>query len=226
MPEHGPEHETEGVIQFSYTLDAPVRGKGPPEPALALLNGWRRTLRRLELIGQDPARYGGLGFGNLSLRDPSDAAAFFISASQTGGVPELGRAHIVRVHGWDFAAFSVAATGRAPPSSEALTHAMIYEADVRIAWVIHVHSPEIWRAAPLLGLPATAPDAGYGSPAMAASVRELLDMRSERPLVFVTPGHADGVFGAGDDIATLGPKLIAVLTEACAHEGAAGGEHR
>jgi hypothetical protein len=209
-------HESEGVIQFDFTLRPPQPGERAPHRLLAPLNGWRRTLRRLGLIGQDPARYGGLGFGNVSLRDPSDATAFFISASQTGGLPHLEAEQMVRVSGWDFTTFSVVATGQVAPSSEALTHAMLYEADARIAWVIHGHSPMIWQHAASLGIPATAADAGYGSPAMAASVHKLLAQHRERPLIFVTPGHEDGVFAAGDDIAALGPALIGVLTRACA----------
>ena len=57
----------EGVIKF----DLDYR-EGPPVSAdyLTELNAWRTIFCRLGLLGQDPARYGGLGFGNLSRRYP------------------------------------------------------------------------------------------------------------------------------------------------------------
>ena len=52
----------EGVIRFDLEFTA-----APPVtiPGLDELNAWRRILRQLGLIGQDPDRYGGYGFGNL-----------------------------------------------------------------------------------------------------------------------------------------------------------------
>ena len=57
----------EGVIRFDleFTAVSPVT-----IPALDELNAWRRILRQLGLIGQDPSRYGGYGFGNISRRLP------------------------------------------------------------------------------------------------------------------------------------------------------------
>lgn len=61
----------EGVIRFGleFTAAAPVS-----IPCLGELNAWRRILWQLGLIGQDPGRYGGYGFGNISRRiQPYDA---------------------------------------------------------------------------------------------------------------------------------------------------------
>jgi hypothetical protein len=205
-------HETEGVVQFRYTLVAPAAPTTIPGERLAALNGWRGILAAEGLIGRTPARYGGLGFGNLSVRDGD--RAFYISASQTGGVGTLTAEHVVRVSDWDFAAFAVTAAGSAPPSSEALTHAMIYAADGQCTCVLHVHSPAIWRHAARLALPATDAAARYGSPAMAASVSALLGRFPTRPLLFVTPGHEDGVFVAGAGLDATGNALLAVLRRA------------
>ena len=55
----------EGVIKYTIEHSA-----APPLPAsdLAALNAWRKILNQLALIGQDPARYDGIGFGNISCR--------------------------------------------------------------------------------------------------------------------------------------------------------------
>src|SRR5581483_9370224 len=57
----------EGVTKFdlAYTPSAPL-----PMTSVAALIAWRMILWRLGLIGLDPARYGGVGFGNVSARLP------------------------------------------------------------------------------------------------------------------------------------------------------------
>ena len=81
----------EGVIKFDleFTPAPPVS-----VPGLEELNAWRHILRQLGLIGQDPARYGGCGFGNVSRRlppydAPQNQRAFIVSGSQTGHLQEL-----------------------------------------------------------------------------------------------------------------------------------------
>jgi L-ribulose-5-phosphate 4-epimerase len=185
--------ETEGTIRFAYGLEPP---EGPVTDAATLQNlrGWRAVFRRLSLLGQDAERYGGLGFGNLSARDTRAGEAFVITASQTSGAPDLTEEDLVRITHSDPGRFWVDAIGHQPPSSETLTHAMVYQADSTIGWVFHVHSPDIWQRAGELALPATAGDVPYGSPAMAAAVAELLAEHADRPITFVTLGHEDGVF--------------------------------
>ena len=92
------------------------------------------------------------------------------------------------------------AEGPVKPSSEALTHGLLYALRPSIGYVVHVHSSEIWRAAGKLGLPGTDPSAAYGTPAMTEEVRRLL----KGPLsgdtgVFVMLGHDDGVVSFGPD---------------------------
>lgn len=55
--------EREGVIK--YRLDF-TPAEAVDENALTALQQWRLTLYQLGLIGQDPERYGGLGYGNIS----------------------------------------------------------------------------------------------------------------------------------------------------------------
>ena len=202
--------ETEGVIQFEFDLE---QAQGPPAEAciLQMLLAWRTVLRRLRLLGREPGRYGGLGYGNLSARDPERPGEFVITASQTSGIRNLDADGLCRIRDFDFARFRVSAAGTRPPSSESLSHAMIYDADPDVGWVFHVHSPEIWRRAEALDIPATAADVAYGSPAMAGAVAELLATNNERPLTFVTLGHEDGVFACGGNAEETGASLVSLL---------------
>jgi hypothetical protein len=207
--------ETEGTIRFAYALEPPA-GAVAGIDTLRALGAWRALFKRLELLGQDPTRYGGLGFGNLSSRDRHRGDEFVITASQTATAPTLADEDLVRITHSNPGRFWVDAVGRQPPSSETLTHAMIYQADASIGWVFHVHSPEIWRRADELELPATAVDAPYGSPAMAEAVSQLLARHPSRPFVFATLGHQDGVFACGASADDTGSALMRVLARALA----------
>ena len=205
----------EGVIQFAYNLASPS-GEGVDDEIAATLNAWRNILRNLHLVGQDAGRYQGLGFGNISARLSPETPEFVISASQTGAVDELSSEHLVRVTDWNLERFWVEAEGAQPPSSETLTHAMIYSADPRIRWIMHGHDPHIFGAA--LGLPHTAKHVGYGSPEMTAAVAALLDENQSRPLVFATLGHTDGVFSCGPTARDTGGLLVSYLAKALSLE--------
>jgi ribulose-5-phosphate 4-epimerase/fuculose-1-phosphate aldolase len=210
--------EQEGVINFAYDLQ-------PPDAAIAQdelsspLGSWRSIFKRLGIIGQDAARYGGFGFGNLSGRDPDKPGEFVISASQTGLLTSLQDKHLVRITGYNLDRFWVDAMGRRPPSSETLTHAMIYAADPRIGWVFHCHCPEIWRQAATLAIPCTDADVAYGSQEMVGAVAELLDKHQSRPLLFATLGHEDGVFSCGPTARDAGGLLVSYLAKALAATG-------
>ena len=207
--------EQEGVIKYhlSHQPEAPVA----PE-AVADLIAWRRILHRLDLIGEDPNRYGGFGFGNLSVRLPATGGArypFLISGTQTGALPELGPEHFATVIDWIPHENRILSKGPIQPSSEAMTHAGIYALDQRTRAVIHVHSPHIWQAARWLGLPQTPADADYGSPTMAQAVRDLLAQReNRRRRVFVMLGHEDGVVAFGPSLSQAGCALLTALAEA------------
>jgi hypothetical protein len=142
--------DEEGVIKFDlYHQEAPLAWDG----LLTELNVWRNLLFELGLTGQDPSRYGGLGYGNVSIR--AAKAEFIISGSQTGGIRELGDAHYVLVTHADSERNRIESMGPIRPSSESMTHAAAYAAYPWIQCVLHVHHPSIWRAAERMGLPAT-----------------------------------------------------------------------
>ena len=57
--------EREGVIK--YSLDFTDGALGEPA-SLGVLDAWRSIFKDTGLLGEDPGRYGGYGFGNLSVR--------------------------------------------------------------------------------------------------------------------------------------------------------------
>jgi len=192
---------------------------------LADLNAWRKLLHKLGLIGEDPHRYGGVGFGNLSIRVPPfdvppRARRFLITGTQTGGKPELSAADYSLVTHSDPERNRLVAEGPVAPSSEALTHGMVYELDERLRVVMHVHSPDIWRHADELGIAATSRRAAYGTPEMAAEVRQLLQTRAARGRILVMGGHEDGVISFGETADKAGRTLCDWLLKAfkLAHE--------
>ncbi len=203
----------EGAIRFAYDLKPPTTQVAGDE-MLQQIRAWREILIRLGGVGQTPERYHGLGFGNLSARDADQPEEFVITASQTGGVRHLTDEDLTRVVGCNLDRFWVDSQGHQPPSSETLTHAMIYAADPRIEWVFHCHSPELWQAATTLALPTTALDVDYGSPEMVLAVAELMASHHSRPLVFATLGHEDGIFSCGATARDTGGLLVAYLARA------------
>jgi len=197
---------TEGVTKFQLDYRA---APAPATADIATLNAWRSILWRLGLIGLDARRYGGVGFGNVSCRYGSQ---FIVSGTQTGGIARLDARHYVLVEQADPARNRVVARGPIAPSSESLTHAMVYALDAAVQYVFHVHCPEIWRHAAALGLPAAARDVAYGTPAMAAEMGRLYATGQFRAQgIVVMLGHEDGVISIGRDADEAGLRLLAAL---------------
>lgn len=207
----------EGVIRFDlqFTHAAPLSWTEVCE-----LEGWRRVLYRLGLVGCDPQRYGGAGYGNVSRRLPPydhGDPRFVVSGSQTGSLPSLTARHYAVVTRCDPAGNRVFAEGPLAPSSESLTHGMLYRLDRSARYVFHVHAPDIWRHAATLGLVVTSPAAGYGTPDLAAELARLLGDGSTRPWpVLAMGGHEDGVIAYGDTAEAAGCALLGVLARSLA----------
>ena len=211
--------DREGVIRFRLEFT-----EARPEAAETLveLRAWRRLLCKVGLIGQAPARYGGLGFGNLSLRLRADSPSegqprFVITGSQTGGYTDLGPEHFAMVVAWDIDENLVAARGPIQPSSETMTHAAIYGADEGVRCVMHAHSPDIWSRARDLGIPTTSSAATYGTPAMAREVERHVRAEPARRVV-VMGGHEDGVLAWGPGVEAAGITLLTTLVRAMRHQ--------
>lgn len=199
--------EQEGVIQF----DLHWQQTGVIQADLSALNAWRAILWKLELIGQDPLRYDGIGFGNVSQRVAS-SNQFIISGSQTGHIEQLDEQHYALVTNFDADNNRVVAEGPVQPSSESMTHGVIYQLDASVNCVLHVHSPDIWNAASALSLPLTRSDVAYGTPEMAAEVSRLFSETDARTRgIFVMAGHRDGVVAFGTTPEAAGVSLIKTL---------------
>ena len=209
-------NEKEGVVK--YTLQYSV-GPAIEFSGLAELNAWRKLLYKLGLIGEDPNRYGGVGFGNLSIRvppfvAPPRARRFLITGTQTGSKLELSSSNYSLVTHSDPEGNRLVAEGPVAPSSEALTHGMVYALDEHIRVVMHVHSPDIWKHADELGIAATSRRATYGTPEMAAEVRQLLQTGAAHGHILVMGGHEDGVISFGETTDEAGRALCDWLLKA------------
>jgi len=202
----------EGVIKFALDFTP-----GPPPLAAALgeLNAWRQIFVQLGLLGQDPNRYEGLGFGNLSRRLAAGGSAFVISGTQTGGLARLQPEHYVIVQECHPDTNRVRAAGQIKPSSEALSHGIVYNHAPHLDWVMHLHSPTIFARHQQLGLAATDPAAAYGTPAMATEIRRLLDrLDLDEPQLIVMAGHEDGILACGQTADQVGSLVVRTLAEA------------
>jgi hypothetical protein len=207
----------EGVVQFNLTF---LPADPLPAAMLRSLNAWRQILYRLGLVGQDPHRYGGLGFGNVSIRvESSHATSFIISGSQTGGMVRLFPEHYTLVKTFDPATNCVVAEGVVGPSSESLTHGSLYRLDHTIGAVIHAHSPEIWTQTDSIGIPVTRRDVHHGTPEMAEEVCRLFQNTPVSVLkIFAMGGHEDGIVAFGSSIEQAGLTLVRSLALATARE--------
>ena len=208
----------EGVIQYQlrYHLDHNSQCE-----ILAELNSWRSYLHRLGLIGQDSARYDGLGYGNISHRLQFGQNRFIISGTQTGHLPLLCREHYVTVEQADVSTNTIDAHGPIKPSSEALTHGALYQAHGRIQAVIHVHSPLLWHQVEALDLPFTAAHIPYGTKAMADAVcccvNESVKQNRNLNGLIAMLGHEDGIVAYGSSLREAGEALLDALVRANHH---------
>lgn len=205
--------DREGVVQFSLTF---IPSDPPSTELIGGLNSWRQILFRLGLIGQDSHRYGGLGFGNVSIRVVSEnSESFLVSGTQTGGVSRLCPEHYAFVTACDPETNHVVAKGVVRPSSESLTHGILYRMDRSVGAVIHAHSPEIWHHADAIGILSTPGHISYGTPEMAEAVVKLLQGVGTGSLkIFAMGGHEDGIVSFGPSIEEAGMTLIRYLARA------------
>lgn len=204
----------EGVIKFDLRFTT-----GPPVALATLteLENWRHILWKHALIGQDPVRYQGYGFGNISQRtgprdQPRGKRRFVISGTQTGHLEVLDNRHYACVTAYDAATNQVIAEGPVKPSSESMTHGVIYDLDSELRAVLHVHSPDIWNSATSQGIPATSAAVEYGTPEMSREVERLYSQSNVRNKgIFSMGGHEDGIVAFGRTVEEAGTTLLTAL---------------
>ena len=95
------------------------------------------------------------------------------------------------------------------PSSEAMTHASVYESNPKANAVIHVHHKGLWSKALREGIPSTVPGVEFGTPEMALEIRMLFNegKRMECGLI-VMAGHEDGLISFGRNMDEAGEIMM------------------
>lgn len=196
--------EQEGVVKYTLQhVSAPITAPAELPELLAI----RRHLRALGLIGADAH---GVGFGNLSVRLYA-SPRFLITGSQSSGLAEVDQRNFAIITVVDLDRNFLKSTGETPPSSEALTHAALYQVNSAIRAVIHVHAGEIW-AAWRNRLPTTREDVAYGTPEMGYEMIRL-HKRSAigRQGVVVMGGHQDGVIAFGPTLTAAAGEITKLI---------------
>lgn len=191
----------EGYVKYHCTWN-------PAEPlevsSIQALNFWRNKLFQLGLIGKYE---NGIGFGNVSVRGGIDRQ-FIISGTSTGGIAELDESHYTTVIDYDWKKNTVTCEGPIQASSEALTHAAIYEANPHTNAVIHVHHRLLWERL-MYRVPTTRENVAYGTPEMA---EEIIRLCREEGLVdkqiLVMSGHEEGIIAFGSCLDRSGDLLL------------------
>ena len=182
---------TDGVIKYSIEHQTAETSLFSGYEQLEAL---RTRLFTLGLIGEKD----GIGYGNLSMRHEG-SRSFFITATQTGRKHTLSREYYTYISDYDFSTFKVISQGTHKPSSEALSHAMIYAIDDRIRAVIHIHSLALWKFMKSKNDLATT--AEYGTAEMVEEIAGLytnLDPMMNN--AFVMKGHEEGIITFGRSV--------------------------
>jgi len=212
----------DGVIKFQLDHEERLLEQPQLEIGIEELEAWRSIFKQLGIIGQDEGKYDGYGFGNLSQRT---ASGFLISGTQTGYIGKTTLADYAEVTDWNPLTNSVCSRGMVKPSSESLSHAVIYEMhsegqsegqseeESLVGCVFHVHSPEIWQKAMDLQIPTTDPDIEYGTPEMAEAVQKIV-AENGLPSVLSMGGHEDGIIAYGRSLSETGLVLMQTLAQA------------
>lgn len=214
QPPSTPTLQAEGVIKFNLEFQ-PARGQA--YELVAELSAWRRLLYLLGLTGRDAFRYDGLAYGNVSTL--SNTGRFIVSGTGTGAKEWLDADDFCLVLDFELENNFLRAEGPVQPSSEALTHAAIYNANPQARSVFHVHAPEIWRNARGLGLYVTDRSIAYGTPEMGKAIG---GASTGSAGIIAMGGHEDGIVSFGDNTESAALMLLKTLTRAIQMDLAAG----
>ncbi|MEL6590147.1 MAG: class II aldolase/adducin family protein, partial [Bacteroidota bacterium] len=166
-----------------------------PESCWQELSHYRQLFYQENFIGWDNELE--VGFGNLSLKAQQTDVGFYISGTQTGGLPKLDQRHFCRVDRYDIDANQLWCSGPIKASSESLTHAAVYEANPHYQAVVHIHHRGMWEYF-FDHLPTTSLQAAYGTPEMARAIQAYISESSNPPSqLVIMGGHQDGILAFG-----------------------------
>ncbi len=195
----------DGVIKYHVQHR---NSKTPDFAQYTELEALRSRLFSLGLIGETPD---GIGYGNLSFRNKGERS-FTITATQTGKQSKLNPAEYIRITDYDFDTFTVFSEGEFKPSSEALSHAMIYEVHPDIQAVIHIHARPLWQM--MIDTHTLATTAEYGTADMVHEIANLYQSRDPfKHNAFVMKGHEDGIITFGKGIKESELKLYQLIQQ-------------
>ncbi len=193
----------DGIIKYNFDFT-------PSEPLEDHL--WkdieqiRKRLYALKLIGINDE---GIGYGNISQR--VDKYSFVITGTQTGDLATLTNRHYSLIQKYNNEEFYLKSSGAIKPSSEALTHATIYNLSNDIKAVIHIHNKKLWDFM-LENNYKKSDNVPYGSPQMIEEVKRIYNNSNplENPK-FVMAGHEEGIISFGRDLKEAEKILYSVL---------------
>jgi L-ribulose-5-phosphate 4-epimerase len=192
----------EGYVKYNCTW---IPGLPLDKSLIIELNYWRNRLYQLGLIGQYE---NGIGFGNVSMRGNCERE-IIISGTNTGGIPILNESHYTTVIDYNWTENRVTCRGTIAASSETLTHAAIYQANLNINAVIHIHHRSLWESL-MYQVPTTRENIAYGTPEMATEIIRLCQEDSlEEQQILVMSGHEEGIIAFGVDLEKAGNLLLA-----------------
>ena len=194
----------DGVIKYdrsNFSLSEPI-----PKEEYMQLEYWRKKLYDLNLIGEYKDQ--GVGFGNMSMLKnyqhiiESKVPQFIITGTQTGRHPNLTGSHYTRVTDYEISKLKIYMMGSIEASSEALTHAAIYEANSNIKVIFHIHSSFIWNGMIKDSSDFTHESIPYGTVEMAEATQKCVGQKNAGS--FCMHGHEDGVVVYGGSLDEVG----------------------
>ena len=194
----------EGYIKYQSDW---TKGPAPDAAAAGLLEQWRRPLFAAGLVGYYEEF--DIGFGNISIQY-GQAGQFLITGTQTGHLEITTEEHYSLVTEYDIDRNRVSCTGPSQASSEALTHAAIYELDPSITAIVHIHSGSLWNRY-LDSLPTTRPEVAYGTPEMAREFQRLYVASNFSSVgIAVMGGHEEGLIGIGESLEQAATRILSL----------------
>lgn len=189
---------------------------GPPPDTAAtdLLEHWRKPLFDAGLVGH----YADLniGYGNISIRF-GQLDQFVISGTQTGHIAVTSGEHYALVEAVDILANTLICRGPVQASSEAMTHAALYQLDRKINAVVHVHSKLVWQQV-LHRIPTTSGDVPYGTPEMAQEFARLYrETTFARTGLAAMAGHDEGIVAIGTTLRQAAQRILQLNADVLAN---------
>lgn len=190
----------EGYIKFNCQWDK--KKIYLPGKILDDINRYRSNLVSNNLMGILP---GGIGFGNISIREQNNQ--FLITGSATGGITKLSGDHLSRVTNYSIEQHSITCQGLIKASSESLSHAAVYDTLTEINAVVHIHHAPMWEYY-IDRLPTTDREASFGTREIAQSIIQLLKFQKFKKKIIIMGGHEQGIIAFGITLAEAYREII------------------